>query len=142
ARGAPARGAELDLEREPDLAPVLAAVAAAAAWNTGARSVLHGLGTLPGKESSRIAVLAEGLSALGFAAEAGKDSLAIAPGARRANEPVELDPRGDHRMAFAFALLGLLREGVFVRDPACVGKSWPGFWTDLARAGVRVVERA
>jgi len=52
---------------------------------------------------------------------------------------VRLDPAGDHRMAFAFALLGLLREGVDVSDPGCVAKSWPSFWDDLERAGARVV---
>jgi 3-phosphoshikimate 1-carboxyvinyltransferase len=141
ARGAPSRGAALDLEREPDLAPVLAAVAAAAALAGGGGSVLHGLGTLPGKESSRIEVLAAGLAAAGFAAEAGPDSLRIGPPratAARGAERIALDPRGDHRMAFAFALLGLVVPGVAVLDPQCVRKSWPGFWRDLERAGARV----
>lgn len=143
ARGAPTRGVDLDLEREPDLAPVLAAVAAAAAWNTGASSTLRGLGTLPGKESSRIAVLAGGLAAVGFETRTGADWLSIGPGTSRAGATeVELDPHGDHRMAFAFALAGLVRPGVWVRDPGCVRKSWPRFWRDLERVGVRVLERA
>jgi 3-phosphoshikimate 1-carboxyvinyltransferase len=41
-------------------------------------------------------------------------------------------------MAFAFALLGLLRAGVRVRDAGCVAKSWPGFWRDLEELGARV----
>jgi 3-phosphoshikimate 1-carboxyvinyltransferase len=52
ARGFPARGAELDLGGEPDLAPVLAAVAAGAALRAGATSVLHGLATLPGRRAT------------------------------------------------------------------------------------------
>jgi 3-phosphoshikimate 1-carboxyvinyltransferase len=43
-------------------------------------------------------------------------------------------------MAFAFALLGLIRPGVFVREPECVAKSWPSFWKDLAALGAKVVE--
>ena len=52
-----------------------------------------------------------------------------------------LDPSGDHRMAFAFALLGLLRPQTYVSNPGCVAKSWPGFWNDLETAGFRI-ERA
>jgi 3-phosphoshikimate 1-carboxyvinyltransferase len=36
-------------------------------------------------------------------------------------------------MAFAFALLGLARDGIEVLAPGCVAKSWPAFWRDLAR---------
>jgi 5-enolpyruvylshikimate-3-phosphate synthase len=41
-------------------------------------------------------------------------------------------------MAFAFALLGLLRGGIDVADSQCVAKSWPAFWDDLDRLGARV----
>ena len=50
----------------------------------------------------------------------------------------ELDPEGDHRMAFLGALLGLVVEGVRVRGPGCVAKSWPGFWSELSALGLRV----
>jgi 3-phosphoshikimate 1-carboxyvinyltransferase len=133
-RGRATRGARVDLAGEPDLAPPLAAVAAAVALGVGEASELVGLGTLPGKESSRIAVLAEGLEQIGVRARAGSASLSIAPGARTEGEHV-LDPRGDHRMAFAFALLGLVVPSVRVRDPDCVAKSWPGFWEEMERLG-------
>ena len=137
ARGEPVRGAELDLAGEPDLAPVLAAVAAAAALRAGAESRLGGLATLPGKESDRLSTLKAGLERLGLAVEAGDDFLCVAPGDAEPGAG-ELDPRGDHRMAFAFALLGLLAPGLRVRDPDCVAKSWRTFWSDLARLGARV----
>jgi 3-phosphoshikimate 1-carboxyvinyltransferase len=128
AHGRPVRGAHVDLSSEPDLAPVLAAVAAGASG----RTTLVGLGTLPGKESSRIEVLGRGLAQVGCTVEAAGDSLSIegpaAPGGR-----VVLDPAGDHRMAFAFALIGLVRDGVDVADPGCVKKSWPSFWEDMER---------
>lgn len=141
ARGFPTRGAALDLAGEPDLAPVLAAVAAGVALRHGYGSHFTGLATLPGKESDRLAVLAASLAALGFAVETGVDSLTIERGAALdRTEPVRLDPHGDHRMAFAGALLGLLRPGVQVRDPGCVAKSWAEFWDDLAELGA-IVER-
>ncbi len=135
ARGFPTRGAELDLTGEPDLSAPLAAVAAGAALRHGATSTLTGLGTLPGKESDRIAVLAAGLERLGFQIAAGEDYLTVGP--LTAPEPVgaTLDPHDDHRMAFAFALCGLLVPGVLVENPACVAKSWKGFWEDMEQAG-------
>jgi 3-phosphoshikimate 1-carboxyvinyltransferase len=136
ATGAPTRGARLDLSGEPDLAPVLAAVAGAAALAGRGASRLEGLGTLPGKESSRIAVLARALAALGLEVQAGPAHLAVARGDARPGA-VTLDAAGDHRMAFACALLGLVRDGVDVAGAGCVAKSWPTFWTDLERAGAR-----
>ncbi|MEO0651044.1 MAG: hypothetical protein AAFZ65_10235, partial [Planctomycetota bacterium] len=135
ATGFPTRAAELDLSGEPDLAPVLAAVAGALALidASSGHSVLTGLHTLPGKESSRIEVLAAGLRALGIHVEATDRSLAIGPGTPHAG-PVTLDPHADHRMAFAFALLGLVRPGIRIADPGCVSKSWPSFFEDLRRA--------
>ena len=53
---------------------------------------------------------------------------------------VVLDPAGDHRMAFAFALLGLLRDEVDVANSDCVAKSWPAFWEDLAQLGAKVAQ--
>ena len=146
ASGFPQRAATLDLRGEPDLAPVLAAIAAGAALvDSGGASRLTGLETLPGKESSRIEVLAEGLRNSGWIVEASASELVVRAGAWRGGlerpQDLWLDPHGDHRMAFAFALLGLLRPGVFVRDPDCVSKSWPGFWKDLAALGAQVDER-
>ncbi|MEE8467084.1 MAG: hypothetical protein V3T22_01435, partial [Planctomycetota bacterium] len=134
ARGRPTRGAQIDLARTPDLAPVLAAVAGAVALADLGTSHLLGLETLPGKESSRIEVLAGALQALGLQVRATARDLTIAPG-KPTQAALTLDPKGDHRMAFAFGLLGLVREGLAVRDAGCVAKSWPGFWDDLQRAG-------
>ena len=138
--GAPTRPATLDLSGNPDLAPPLAVVAAAAAGprHGEAWSELGGLGTLDAKESPRLDGLVEGLRAAGWRAERTADALRV--GARVDPDDVSalvLDPRGDHRMAFAFALLGLLRPNLRVRGAACVAKSWPGFWDDLAALGAR-----
>lgn len=137
AKGPPVRGAELDLIGEPDLAPVLAAIAASAAVRAGATSRLGGLATLRRKESDRLEILAAGLSATGIAARIVGDALEIAPG-RLLGESVRLDPAGDHRMAFAFALLGLVVERIEVLDAGCVAKSWPTFWEDLASLGAEL----
>jgi len=141
ASGFPQFGAELDLRGEPDLAPVLAIVAAAAALvapSGSSRSVLRGLETLNRKESRRLDVLSSALRAAGWRADADSASLTIdAPTTRLEQAPLALDSCGDHRMAFAFTLLGLLRAGVVVHDANCVAKSWPSFWRDLGQLGLR-----
>lgn len=144
AKGVPKNGADVDFSREPDLAPAVVALAASIALNSGETSRLRGLQTLPGKESDRIRLMARGLRAIGLSAEAGADSLDIGPPrpgfADEYEQPVLLDPKGDHRMAFAFALFGLLREKISVVGSDCVRKSWPNFWQDLAGLGAAVRE--
>lgn len=131
--GRASRPLEFDCGGSPDLAPPLAAIAAYLARAHGHRSHLTGLETLPGKESSRIEVLAAGLRAIGLRAEAREGvALVVAPGdAPGADGWTTLDPAGDHRMAFAFALVSLFEPRVRVSDPGCVAKSWPTFWSDI-----------
>jgi 3-phosphoshikimate 1-carboxyvinyltransferase len=141
ASGIPRRGAKIDLVGEPDLAPILAAVAAMACLHSGEPSLLEGLGTLEGKESPRLSGLAKALSLLGWQVRSGSDWLGVdaAPGGPPDGAgPVALDPAGDHRMAFAFALLGLGFTGVRIPGCGCVGKSYPNFWEDLHRAGANI----
>ena len=47
-------------------------------------------------------------------------------------DEVEVETYDDHRIAMSLAVVGLRREGVIVRDPAVVAKSYPNFWRDLA----------
>ena len=141
-QGAPTRGAAVDCGATPDIAPVLAAVGAFAALHGMGDTKLTGLETLPGKESSRIEVLAGGLRAVGLRVDHDDrslhvHSLAAAPDKDhpRPDGPLVLDAHGDHRMAFAFALLSLFIPEVVVTGADSVSKSWPTFWTTLARSG-------
>jgi len=138
ARAAPGAGAPevaLDLSATPDLAPVLVALAAAA---RPGRATFTGLETLEGKESARLTGLARGLAALGLEVEAGPGRLSLARPALLPAGPLRLDCAGDHRMAFAWSLVGLAREGLELRGAECVSKSWPGFFDELERLGARV----
>jgi len=134
AEGFPTRAARIDLQGEPDLAPVLAAVAGAFALRGGdGQTHLTGLETLNGKESRRVEVLASGLRALGLRVEDTQEELRIAAGSGSSTDETSLvlDPQADHRMAFAFGLLGLVRPNLGVSGAGCVAKSWPGFWEAL-----------
>jgi len=141
ASGFPQHGADIDLHGEPDLAPPLAIVAAGAALvapSNQTRSVLRGLGALNHKESRRLDVLASELTRAGWTCRVSPNSLEIdAPHRPLSTEPLLMHPRNDHRMAFAFSLLGLLRTGVLVEEPQCVAKSWPSYWADMTSLGLR-----
>ena len=119
---------DADLENAPDGA---LAVAAACARGTGV-STITGLRTLRVKESDRIAALHTELERLGCSVRSSDDSITIDPAAAH-DRPVVIETYGDHRIAMAFAVLGLVRPGLAIRDPACVAKSHPGFWAELDR---------
>jgi 3-phosphoshikimate 1-carboxyvinyltransferase len=67
----------------------------------------------------------------GAATKSGEDGLLITPEKNRRG--AEIDTYNDHRMAMSFALAGLRTANVVIRDPACVGKTYPGFFSDLER---------
>lgn len=113
---------------------------------------LTGLHTLRVKETDRIAALANELRKVGCTVETTEDSITIHPipaerlrsmEARRRDacatdpfateDPIIIETYSDHRMAMAFAVLGLRVPGIQIRNPACVRKSYPGFWQDFAR---------
>ncbi len=123
--GAPTSGLAADVKDCPDLVPPLVAVALFAP----APTTLSGVAHLRFKESDRLAVLADAVSALGGAMAVEEDRLTVIPAA--GYRPARLDPRGDHRMAMAFAVMGLRIPGTTVLDPGCVAKSFPGFFEAL-----------
>lgn len=127
--GAPLGGMRVDCSACPDGALMLMAAAAVAAGP----SRLDGLGTLRVKESDRIAAMAHGLRRVGARAEFGDDWIEVVPIPAHHRTDAEIDPHGDHRIAMSFAVLGLRTGGIRVGNPACVAKSYPGFWEELDR---------
>jgi 3-phosphoshikimate 1-carboxyvinyltransferase len=93
-------------------------------------TVVSGAGELRAKESDRLAVVAEGLSALGGQVEATTDGWRITPSRLAAGR---VDSAGDHRMAMLFALAGVLSGGAQIAGAESVSISYPSFWTDLDR---------
>ncbi|MED5507651.1 MAG: 3-phosphoshikimate 1-carboxyvinyltransferase [Planctomycetota bacterium] len=121
-------GTRLDAEACPDAA-VMLAVACARAEGP---SRIDGLHTLRVKETDRIHALAAELARTGCTVREHPDALEIDP-ATIVPGPIRVRTWNDHRIAMAFGILGLVREGVVIEDPGCVGKSYPGFWSDRAR---------
>jgi 3-phosphoshikimate 1-carboxyvinyltransferase len=115
-------------EQMPDAAVAIGAAAAMCA----APVHIAGLHTLRVKETDRIAALANELRRIGCTVETTEDSITIDPSTLH-EEPVIIETYNDHRMAMAFAVLGLARPGISIRNPKCVKKSYPGFWADFAK---------
>ena len=75
--------------------------------------------------------MATNLSLLGVKVEEKEDGMIIY-GNGFIQGGVTVDSHGDHRIAMAMAVAGLLaREPVEINDVACVATSYPGFWSDL-----------
>jgi 3-phosphoshikimate 1-carboxyvinyltransferase len=122
----PLRGVEVDMGMMSDLVPTLAVIAACAESPT----TIRGVGFIRAKESDRIGDLATQLRAVGTEVHELPDGLRIVP---RALHAAVLDTHDDHRLAMSLALLGLHCDGVAVRDPEVVAKSWPDYWSAMAR---------
>ena len=112
-----------------DEIPILAVVAAHAEGTT----VFDAIGELRTKESDRVATIVEGLTALGGDAAAEGDTLVVT--GPRPLDGGHVDSRGDHRIAMAFAVAGLMaRAPVKVAGWSSIETSFPTFLEVLGRA--------
>jgi 3-phosphoshikimate 1-carboxyvinyltransferase len=111
------------------------AILIAAAFARG-ETVLTDAAELRVKESDRIQAMADGLTVLGIRNEPRADGITVTGGRPRAGE---IDSRGDHRIAMAFAVAGLAAAGPLrIRDCANVDTSFPGFPAALQSLGGRI----
>ena len=93
--------------------------------------VFRGAQELRVKESDRIAAVAENLRRMGAEVEEFPDGLRI-PGRQRLRG-AEIASYGDHRIAMAFSIAGLVADGTTtIEDSACVQISFPTFFEIVA----------
>ena len=137
-RSAPLTGIRIPQDQVPlaiDEFPVLFVAAACAQGET----VLTGAEELRVKESDRIQVMADGLSALGVDARPTADGIVIQGGAIGGGR---VDSHGDHRIAMAFTIAALRADGeIIIDDSANVDTSFPHFVELAAGVGSRVESR-
>jgi len=122
-------GIDVNLATMPDTAQTLAVLALFAEGPT----TIRGLQTLRVKETDRIAALATELTKLGAGVEVRGDDLIITP--PRQIAAAAIDTYDDHRMAMSFAMAGTRATGVTIREAGCVAKTYPDFFSDLAKLG-------
>lgn len=109
-----------------DELPMIASMACFAEGTT----VIKDAAELKVKESNRIAVMVESLSAMGADVTETEDGMII-----RGGKPLHgavIDSKKDHRIAMTFAVTALAADGeTEILDADCVNISYPGFYGDL-----------
>ena len=116
------RPIDMDMNHIPDAAMTAAVLALFA----DGRSTIRNVGSWRVKETDRLAAMAIELRKLGAQVEEGTDFLKISPG--KLKPGVAIDTYDDHRMAMSFSLVPLGGVPVRINDPACVAKTFPGFF--------------
>ncbi|MBP3877982.1 MAG: 3-phosphoshikimate 1-carboxyvinyltransferase, partial [Lachnospiraceae bacterium] len=126
-----------------DELPVIAVMAACAEGDTE----ISDAGELRVKESDRLAAIIEGLRNMGVEVDETETGMIIhgnggknhRKDARGCLKGAVINSRGDHRLAMAFTVAGLISSGTTtVRGTDCVKISYPEFYRDLEILGYSV----
>jgi 3-phosphoshikimate 1-carboxyvinyltransferase len=123
----------LDLSNTPDLAQTIAVTC----FGLDISCKLTGLHTLKIKETDRLLALKNELEKMGATIQVDDDSLNLEK-ATKINSNKSIETYQDHRMAMAFAPLSL-KTKLAINDAEVVSKSYPNFWKDLQKVGIKCV---
>ncbi len=120
----------------PDLLPTLAALGCV----LPGPSTLTDVGILRVKESDRLEGIRTLVAAYGGTTTLDGETLTLTPPAAPPAH-FSMDSHGDHRLAMVSATLAVLSGArLTLTGPECVEKSFPGFWRQMERTGVRLTE--
>jgi 3-phosphoshikimate 1-carboxyvinyltransferase len=133
ASGEELTGLEVDADQMPDLVPVIAVLGCYARGKT----VINRAGRLRIKESDRLSTLASELGKMGASIRVVNSTLIV-----NGESPLRgtiINSHGDHRIAMACSIAALGAKGsTVINDAECVRKSYPTFYEDLVKMGVKV----
>jgi 3-phosphoshikimate 1-carboxyvinyltransferase len=132
----PLNGIMVDGNRTIDSVPVIAAAACFA--NSPSR--IYNVSNLHLKESDRINDLAQEMNKAGCHVIPSADSIEIYPmGPDGIDGGVELDAHADHRLIEALVAIGLAtNHPIMVSNALHIAKSYPQFFDDLVKLGVKL----
>jgi len=125
---------EINLNSMPDAAMTVAIVAAFAEGKTK----LTNLNNLKIKESNRIAALVTELRKVGVKCKDLHDGIEIEGNPSHTHGHALISTYRDHRMAMCFSVLASKIKDVQILDPECISKTYPDFFKDLKKTGVKV----
>lgn len=113
----------------PELIDEIPVIAIMAAFANGT-TIIKDAQELKVKESNRIDVMVNNLSAMGVDIEGTEDGMIIHGG--KPLHSATIDSKLDHRIAMSFAIAGGLADGdTEILGAECVNISYPGFYSDL-----------
>ena len=120
-------GVDVDMNDFSDQTMTLAALAPFAKTPTLIRNIEH----IRLQESDRIEAIANELNGLCIDIKKGRDRIEIMPGQVK---PGVVKTYSDHRMAMAFALIGLRVDGIIIDDYECCAKTFEDYFQVLESA--------
>ena len=123
---------EYNLIDSPDLAQTIAVTC----FGLGIKCDLYGLHTLKIKETDRLNALKLELKKLGSNVFVTNDSIHINK-SKIDFSNIKIKTYNDHRMAMAFAPLGILKP-IIIESPNVVSKSFPDFWDKIIDIGFKI----
>ncbi|WP_281227813.1 3-phosphoshikimate 1-carboxyvinyltransferase [Flavobacterium aquiphilum] len=126
---------KFDLNNTPDIAQTIVVTC----LGLGIGCHLTGLHTLKIKETDRLEALRIELTKLGANISVTNDSLTLVA-TNDIKEEIRIDTYNDHRMAMAFAPLGL-KVPIVINNADVVSKSYPDFWSDLKKLGFLTITK-
>lgn len=130
----PLHGIEISGSIIPTLIDELPIIAIMAAYAEGT-TVIADAAELKVKESNRIDVMVDNLTAMGADITGTEDGMIIKGG--RPLHGALIHSMDDHRIAMSFAVASLLADGTTsIEGGECVNISYPGFYKDLAALSV------
>ncbi len=119
------RGVDVDMSNISDTSMTLAAIAPFAETPT----TIRGIASSRVKETDRIAATVAELRRLGIKVDEYPDGMTIYPCQKI--QPARIQTYDDHRIAMAFALVGLRVPGIEIENPSCVAKTFPNYFEVL-----------
>ncbi len=127
-----AKSVQFNLASSPDIAQTIVVTC----FGLGVGCYLSGLDTLKIKETDRIEALRLELTKIGALVVTTNSTLKLGSSTKiKSNKKIETYQ--DHRMAMAFAPLGL-KTSMIIEDAEVVSKSYPTFWDDLKSIGFTI----
>jgi|TARA_B100001971_G_scaffold179314_1_gene174727 3-phosphoshikimate 1-carboxyvinyltransferase len=128
-KGKELKGCEIDLNKTPDLLPIMAVVACFAKGETKLTNVAHARI----KETDRIKVMHDELKKMNADITELKDGLVIR---HKTLKGASLTGHSDHRVVMALSLAGLIAEGKTVIDTAeSVSVTYPNYFETMKALG-------
>ncbi len=129
-------GSTVDLSNCQDLAPIVCVLAACSKEKTTLLNTQH----LALKEADRFTILTKELGKLGIKIKSARNSIEVYPWDKRKCLSTTLESYNDHRIIMALAILATVAPlPLTINDCQAVEKSYPSYFEDLSKIGIKLV---